>query len=34
MNVIDEFTNLKEEYEVTKDANEFNLKAIDLFFKV
>lgn len=33
MNVIDEFTNLKEEYEVTKDANEFNLKAIDLFLK-
>lgn len=31
--VIDEFTKLKEEYEVTENANEFNLKAMDLFLK-
>lgn len=31
--VIDEFTALKEEYKVTDDANEFNLKAVDLFLK-
>lgn len=31
--VIEEFTGLKEEYEVTEDSNEFNLKALDLFLK-
>lgn len=31
--VIDEFSNLKDEYEITKDANKFNLEALDLFLK-
>lgn len=31
--VIEEFADLKDEYEVTSDSNTFNLKAIDLFLK-
>lgn len=31
--VIGDFTELKEEYEYSKDSNEFNLKTLDLFLK-